>query len=193
MIMNFSQGNQEGLNPLRFILALSSFSPLFVLWAARGVAILPDIYFIPVCLFFAIVPSSFLFVREKFAKRDRDTHTLTVGKVENHSGHFLVYLFAMLLPFYSQDIEGWRDLSALLFALAIIVFLFWHLNFYYINILFAIRGYHILTVHSPRQENQHANLDSFILITRRSDLLPEQDIVGLRLSNTVYIEESNDY
>ncbi len=190
--MSFSQGNQEGLNSLRFILALSSFSPLFVLWAARGVSFLPDLYFMPGCLLFAIVPSSFLLIREKIAKRECDTHSFRVAKVENHSGHVLVYLFAMLLPFYSQDIEGWRDLSVLLFALAFIVFLFWHLNFYYINILFAIRGYHILTVHSPAQDNRHASLDSFILITRRRNLFPDQDVVCLRLSNTVFIEEPNE-
>lgn len=190
--MNLSQGNQEGLNSLRFILSLSSFSPLFVLWAARGVTFLPDKCFVTVCLLLAILPSGFLFYREKVAKSDGDTHTLKVGRAENHSGHVLVYLFAMLLPFYSQEIEGWRDLSVFLFALAFIVFLFWHLNFYYINILFAIRGYHILTVHSPAQENQHASLDSFTLITRRRGLLPDQDIVGLRISNTVFIEVPNE-
>lgn len=191
--MSRSQGNQEGLNTLRFILALSSFSPLFVLWAAKGVAFLPDLYFESACLFFAIVPSLFLVCRVKTAKKERDIHPLTVGEAENQSGHVLVYLFAMLLPFYSQSVECWRDIIALSLALAFVVFLFWHLNLYYINVWFAIRGYRILKVYSPQQENAHTSLGSFILITRRTELFPEQVIYGLRLSNTVYIEESNEY
>ena len=191
--MGFSQGNQEGLKSLRFILVLSSFSPLFVLWAARGVCFLPDVFFVPACLFLATVPSGFLFFREKTAKRHQDARTLKVGRVENHSGHLLIYLFAVLLPFYSQDVDGWRDFSALILALLFVVFLFWHLKLHYINILFALRGYRIFTVYPPQQENKHANLDSYILITRRSGLLSGQDIVGLRLSNTVYLEEPNEY
>ena len=191
--MGLSQANQEGLRFLRVILALSSFSPLFVLWAARGVAFLPDIIFVPTCILLAIVPSSFLVAREKIAKRHRDVRTLKVGRVENDSGHLLAYLFAMLLPFYSQDVNGWRELSVLVFALVFIVFLFWHLNFHYINILFAIRGYRIFTVHPQQQENEYASLDSYIVITRRSGLISGQDIVGLRLSDTVYIEEINEF
>ena len=188
--MSRSRVNQEGLSALRVILALSSFSPLFVLWAVRGVPFLPDFCFVTVCLLFAFVPSLFLYVREMIAKKERDVHPLKIGKVEDHSGQVLVYLFAMLLPFYSQNVEGWRDLSALIVALALIVFLFWHLNFYYINILFAIRGYRVLTVSCPQQEIPHAHMDRFVLITRRSDLLPHEEIFGLRLSNTVYFEES---
>lgn len=190
--MSRSQGNQEGLDALRFILALSSFSPLFVLWAAKGVVFLPGFYFEFACLFFAIVPSLFLVWREKTAKKEKDIHPLTVGEAENQSGYFLVYLFAMLLPFYSQNVECWRDLFALTLALAFVVLLFCHLNLYYINVWFAIRGYRILKVNSRPQQNPHTNRSSFILITRRTELFPEQDIIGLRLSNTVYIEESNE-
>ena len=138
--MSHSQGNREGLRYLRFILALSSFSPLFVLWAARGVTFLSDICFVSACLGLAIVPSCVLFARETIAKKQRDSRNLKVGRVENQSGHILVYLFAVLLPFYSQDVDGWRDLFAFSLALMIIVFLFWHLNFYYINLNSELNG-----------------------------------------------------
>ena len=191
--MKFPQGNQEGLNFLRFILALGSFSPLFVLWAVKGVSFLHDGILLLVCGILTVGPSYVLFWHERNAKRQKIRRPLKVGRVENQSGQILVYLFAVLLPFYSQDVDSGRDLSAFILALAFIVYLFWQLNLYYINILFALRGYRIFTVHPPHQENEFASLDSFILITRRKGLLSGQEIVGLRLSNTVYLEESNEY
>ena len=193
MNMGLSQANQEGLKFLRVILVLSSFSPLFVLWAVRGIVFLQDIFFVPVCMLLATVPSSILFLREKIAKRQRDARTLTVGRAEKHSGHLLAYLFAVLLPLYSQDVCDWRDFSSLILALVIVVFLFWHLNFHHLNMLFAIRGYHVFTVHPPQQESKHANPDSYVLITRRRGLPTGEKIVGLRLTNAVYLEETDEF
>ena len=190
MIMGPSQENREGLNLLRVTLVISSISPLFFLWAVKGVAILADIYFVPVCLFLAIFPTIILVVRERIATRQRDAHPLQVGSVEDHRGHVLIYLFAMLLPFYRQVVDGWRELSALILALIFIVFLFWHLNFHYMNILFAIRRYHVFTVYPPQHDNKYASSDSYILVTRRRSLRTGQSIVALRLSNTVYLEKS---
>ena len=59
----------------------------------------------------------------------------------------------MLLPFYSEDIGTWRDLGATLAALAFIVFLFWHLNLHYMNLLFAVRGLRVFTVYPPADGN----------------------------------------
>lgn len=189
MIVGPPQENREGLSLLRVILVLSSISPLFVLWAVKGVALLPDVYFVSVCLFLAIFPTIILLVREGIATKQRDTHVLQVGSVEDHRGRVLVYLFAMLLPFYRQVVDSWRELSALILALIFIVFLFCHLNFHYMNILFAIRRYHVFTVYPPHQDNPYASSDSYILITRRRSLPAGQSIVALRLSNTVYLEK----
>ena len=188
--MGFSKGNRDGLSLLRFFLVLSSISPLFVLWAVRGVAVLPDLYFVTVCSVLATFPTMALFWRENIARAHQDVRSLSVGRFEDNRGHVLVYLFAILLPFYRQDVESWRELSALILALAFIVFLFWHLNFHYMNILFAIRGYNVFTVYPPQQNNEYASFDSYILITRRGSLILGQSIVGLRLSNTVYMEKS---
>lgn len=46
MTVGPSQENREGLSLLRVILVLSSISPLFVLWAVKGVDLLPDVYFV---------------------------------------------------------------------------------------------------------------------------------------------------
>lgn len=188
--MGFSGKYREGLGFLRVILVLGSISPLFVLWAVKGVALLPDIYFVSTCSCFAIIPSFLLLVRERVATKQRDFHPLQVGSVEDHRGHVLIYLFAMLLPFYRQIVDGWREFSALVVALIFIVFLFWHLNFHYMNILFAIRRYHVFTVYPPNEDNNYSSGESFIVITRRRNLQSGQSIVALRLSNTVYLEKT---
>ena len=183
------QKNREGLSLLRVILVLSSISPLFVLWAVKGVALIPDVYFVSVCLFLAIFPTIVLLVREVIARKQGDAHPLQVGSVEDHRGHVLVYLFAMLLPFYRQVVDSWRDFSALILALIFIVFLFWHLNFHYMNILFAIRRFNVFTVYPPLEDNKYASSESYILITRRRNLLAGQSIVAVRISSNVYLEK----
>ena len=100
----------------------------------------------------------------------------------------LVYLFAMLLPFYSEDIGTWRDLAATIAALAFIVFLFWHLNLHYMNLLFAIRGLRVFTVYPPADGNPLTGKTRQALITRRLSLAPGEQIVAYRVSDTVYLE-----
>ena len=118
----------EGLKLARFIMALSSMSPLFFLWSIRGTNLIPDKYFVTSCLLMATLPTGFLLYREFMARKLNDTRRLVVGMTEDHRGHVLVYLFAILLPFYRQNVDTWRDFFAILAALVFIVFLFWHLN-----------------------------------------------------------------
>ena len=180
----------EGLKLARFIMVLSSMSPLFLLWSIRGTNLICDAYFVPGCLVMAALPTLFLLLRELLAKWQNDTRSLVIGKTEDHRGHVLVYLFAILLPFYRQTVDTWRDFLALLAALIFIVFLFWHLNYHYMNIVFALRGYRVLNVLSPDGESEYPNMVSFALITRRSTIQPNERIVAYRLSNTVYLEKT---
>jgi len=140
---------REGLGAARLLMVLSSISPLFILWAIRGNSLIPDGYFIAFCGLMVVVPNAFLWLRIKTAKKQKDKRELVVGGADDHRGHILSYLFAMLLPFYSAGLGSWRHLSASLAVLAFIVFLFWHLNLHYMNLLFAARGYRIFTVHPP--------------------------------------------
>ncbi len=180
----------EGLKLARLIMVLSSMSPLFFLWSIRGTNLIPDLYFVTGCLVMAIFPTGFLLLRELIAKRQNDTRLLVVGRTEDHRGHVLVYLFAILLPFYRQNVDAWRDFFALLAALVFIVFLFWHLNYHYMNIVFALRGYRVLNVLSPDGSSAQPSMVNFALITRRSNVQPDEKLVAYRLSNTVYLEKS---
>lgn len=179
---------QEGLKAARLLMVLSSISPLFILWAIRGNGLIPDIYFISFCVAMVALPNMFLGLRIRTAKKLRETREIVVGKAEDHRDHLLVYLFAMLLPFYQAVISTWRDFAAVLAALGFIVFLFWHLNLHYMNLMFAVRGYRVFTVHPPEDENPLTGKVRQVLITRRTVVLPGERIFAYRISDTVYLE-----
>jgi hypothetical protein len=178
----------EGLRFARLLMVLSSISPIFILWGIRGNKLIPDRYFLAACAVFVFVPNGFLWLRLNTAKRMSDKRELTVGKAEDHRDHLLVYLFTMLLPLYPIDLSNWRDFSAILAALGFVIFLFWHLNLHYMNILFALFRYRVFTVSTPTSDNPIGGNECYAVITRRSALGSGERIVAYRLSNTVYFE-----
>jgi hypothetical protein len=178
----------EGLKAARLLMVLSSISPLFILWAIRGNSLIPDRYFIGFSALMVVVPNAFLWLRIRTARKQKDQRHITVGAADDHRDHILVYLFAMLLPFYSEDLGSWRDLGATVAALAFIVFLFWHLNLHYMNLLFAALGYRVFTVYPPADGNPLTGKTRQAVITRRVSLSPGDRLVAYRLSDTVYLE-----
>lgn len=183
-----SSTHREGLKAARLLMVLSSISPLFILWAIRGNSLVPDRWFIGFCALMVVVPNGFLWLRIRTAKKQSDKREITVGTADDHRDHILVYLFAMLLPFYSEDVGTWRDLAATVAALAFIVFLFWHLNLHYMNLLFAALGYRVFTVYPPADGNPLTGRTRQALITRQVSLASGERIVAFRLSDTVYLE-----
>ena len=179
--------HSEGLKAARLLMVLSSVSPLFILWAIRGNSLIPDRYFIAFCTVMVVVPYAFLFLRVRTARKLQERREIVVGTAEDHREHLLVYLFAMLLPFYAADLGTWRDLAAALAALGFIVFLFWHLNLHYMNLSFAALGFRVLTVYPPK-DNSLSSKASQVLITRRVNIAPGERLVAFRLSDTVYLE-----
>ncbi|MDI7269448.1 MAG: hypothetical protein QME96_15785 [Myxococcota bacterium] len=183
-----SSTHREGLKAARLLMVLSSISPLFILWAIRGNGLIPDRFFIALCGLMVVVPNVFLGLRVRTAKKQADKRDLTVGTADDHRDHILVYLFAMLLPFYSEDLGRWRYLGASFAALAFIVFLFWHLNLHYMNLLFAVLGYRVFTVYPPADGNPLTRKTRQAVITRRVSLASGDRLVAYRLSDTVYLE-----
>lgn len=180
--------HREGLKVARLLMVLSSISPLFILWAIRGNNLIPDRYFIGFCVMMVLVPNAFLWLRIWMAKKQADKRQLTVGTADDHRDHILVYLFAMLLPFYSEDLGSLRYFGASLAALAFIVFLFWHLNLHYMNLLFAMLGYRVFTVDPPPDGNPLTGKTRQAVITRRVSITSGDQLVAYRLSDTVYLE-----
>ena len=180
--------HKEGLKTARLFMILSSISPLFILWAINGNDLIPDFYFITFCILMVAIPNAFLWYRIHTARRLQEKRELIIGKTEDHRDHILVYLFAILLPFYSAEINTWRSLSATLIAIGFIVFLFWHLNLHYMNLAFAIFGYRVFTVYPPPDDNPISGKVPFILITRCMILGTGERLIAYRLSDTVYLE-----
>lgn len=183
-----SSTHHEGLKAARLLMVLSSISPIFILWAILGNSLIPDRWFIGFCGLMVFVPNAFLWLRIRTAKKQADKREITVGTADARRDHILVYLFAMLLPFYSEDLGTWRDLGATVAALAFIVFLFWHLNLHYVNLIFAVRGLRVFTVYPPADGNALTGKARCAIITRRVSLASGDRLVAYRLSDTVYLE-----
>ena len=175
----------------RLFMVLSSLSPLFVLLAIRGNAVLQDMWFVTGCALMTLLPNGFLWLRIARARNDNDVRQLVAGVSEDHRGHVLVYLFAILLPFYQHELESVRDLAAMCIALIFIVYIFWYLNLHYMNFVFALFNYKVFTISSPQDQNPHTGREPFVLITHRRTVLPGDHIVAYRLSDTVYLERDN--
>lgn len=180
--------HSEGLKTARLLMVLSSISPLFILWAIRGNSLILDQYFVSFCALMVLLPNAFLWLRIRTAKRNNDQREVTVGSADDHRDHILVYLFAMLLPFYSEDLGTLRDLGATVAALSFIVFLFWHLNLHYMNLVFAVLGYRVFTIYPPADGNPLTGKMRYAVITRRVSLSPNEKITTYRLSDAVFLE-----
>ncbi len=181
-------GHKEGLKAARLLMVLSSVSPLFILWAIRGTEIVPDIYFLTFCALMVLAPNAFLWLRIETAKKNKDMRELVVGVAEDHREHLLVYLFAMLLPFYADTLANWRALAAALAGLGFIIFMFWHLNLHYMNILFALFGYRVFSIYPRDDGNALSGRLNYVVITPRVSLSSGERITVHRLSDTVYFE-----
>lgn len=178
----------EGLKLARLLMVLSSVSPLFILWAIRGTTLVPDVYFLTFCVLMIVVPNAFLWFRIRTTKKNQEKRELAVGVVEDNREHLLVYLFAMLLPFYADNLATWRAFAAALAGLGFVVFMFWHLNLYYMNILFALFGYRVFTLYPASDASVLSGRLNFVLITPRVSVAAGDRITAYRVSDTVYFE-----
>lgn len=178
----------EGLKFARLLMVVGSMSPLFILWAIRGDKLIPDTWLISLCAAMVLIPNFFIWLRIIISKRNEDNKQITIEESEDHRDHTLVYLFSMLLPFYSEEFGSIRNLSATITAISFIIFLFWHLNLHYMNILFAAKGYKVFTVSTPKGGNSLNEATQYVVITWRSRLPPNETITAYRISNTVYME-----
>ena len=179
---------REGLGAARFLMVLSSFSPLFILWAIRGTPLIRDRTFVLLCIVMVIVPNLFFWWRVVVVKKENNRQLIIVGSAEDRRDHVLVYLFAMLLPFYSEDLGDWRVAASTLVALAIMIVLFWHLDLHYTNLIFAILGYRVFTIHPAADGNQFTGKRRTVVITRRAHLSSGDQLFAVPVSHAVFLE-----
>lgn len=181
--------SDEGLKTTRLMMVLSSISPLFILWAIRGNKVMPSLYFTGGCLALIVLPNGILWLRIRAARTQNDLREVAIGRAEDHRDHLLVYLIAILLPFYSANLGTTREFVAAIIAICFIVFLFWNMNLHYMNLVFAALGYRVFTVYPPVDSNSRSGKGSLVVITKRAILESGDRIIAFRLSNTVLLEK----
>ncbi len=175
---------------LRFFLVLGSLSPVFILWGIRGQSSVPGNWWELGCVAMFVLPNLVLWDRIATAKRRNDTQTVEVLTARDQREHLLTYLFAMLIPLYDANLGDARSVVAVGAALAFVVFLFWHMNLHYMNLLFAFWGYRIFTVELRGAAGAGASShpETGILITKRHHIAAGTPVTGLALGGQVFLE-----
>ncbi len=187
---------EEGLGLVRLILVWSSLSPVFILWAVRGVPSIPDSLWISICLALFFCPTFLLYLFLKYAQATRNEKTVKVEKSKDQREHLLTYLFAMLIPLFQGGLGTQRDIASLVVAFLLIIFLFWHMGLHYMNLLFAMFGYRIFSVEiavgTTLGDRATHKVASCVVISRRHSLTEGEMITGYRLGGDVLVDKSTD-
>jgi hypothetical protein len=172
---------------MKLILVLACMSPLFILMAIKGVGIIPwEIYF-PTFLGLAIVPNAVLVIRILIAAKQNDRKQIQVSDYTDNREHLLTYIFAMLIPLFQTSAATEPDLYALLCAFIFVVYIFLHMELYYMNFFFAFFKYRVLSI-KPDPASGFFSV-SHVLITRRTVFTPNQTITPLRLTDFLLFEK----
>ena len=186
----------EGLELTRFILVWSSLSPVFVLWAIRGVDTIDDKYWIPICMGFFLLPNLILWVILWQTRKNENTKTIHISSSKDQREHLLTYLFAMLIPLFDANTDGMRDLIAVCIALIFVMFLFWHMRLHYMNLFFAICGYRIFTVEAKigttEKDRKRDRFVTYAVISRRQFIPDDEALTGYRLGGRVLFDKATD-
>jgi len=183
-----AEAPSQGLRFARVMMVLSGLTPLFILWALRGMDPIPDRWWIPICGLLVAIPNFALAGRLWIATRNGDRKMVTIGDADDNRDHLLVYLFAMVMPLYDLNVHEPREACAMIAALVFIVFLFWHLNLHYMNLVFALFGYRVYTVYPPDAEDGTSGRTPFVILTKRAFLRNGEKLNLIRISNGVFWE-----
>lgn len=186
----------EGLELTRFILVWSSLSPVFVLWAIRGVDAIEDKYWIPICVVLFLLPTLVLWLILRQARKSENTKTINISSAKDQREHLLTYLFAMLIPLFDANTDGMRDLIATSLAFIFVIFLFWHMRLHYMNLFFAMWGYRIFTVEArigtTEKDRRQDRFVTYAIISRRHYIPDDDTLTGYRLGGRVLFDRATD-
>ncbi|MDP2780393.1 hypothetical protein [Devosia sp.] len=186
----------EGLELTRFILVWSSLSPVFVLWAIRGVDAIQDRIWVPICIGLFLLPTLIIWLIFILARKTENTKTIQISSAKDQREHLLTYLFAMLIPLFDANTDGVRDLTAVALAFMFVMFLFWHMRLHYMNLFFAIWGYRIFTVEAKigttQKDRERDRFATYAVISRRHFIPDDVSLTGYRLGGRVLFDKVAD-
>lgn len=179
---------ENGLKFFRFLLLISSISPVFVLLALKGASFVADDYNVAYnSIMWGIFIVSFLplLIRYQIAKNEKVK--LAINKnvtpcIEEYS----TYILSIALPLCQNDLISEKNF---LFFIAMIVFVlivFYVFNLYYLNIFFYLLGYKLYKVVPSRSH-------SYVVISKKEiQEIQSKDIVAIRLTNSLFWEREVD-
>jgi len=166
---------------MRLMLVLACMAPLFILMSIRGVGLVPwEIYF-PIFIGLALIPNIYLAFRIAYAVKQNDRKRIFPINVTDNREQLITYIFAMLLPLFQSAVSTEQDLYSALCALLFVVYIFGHMELYYMNFFFSLAGYRILSIRSDASSGSLSV--SHVLITKRTSLSPTQEIQPVRITD----------
>ena len=185
-----NSGNELGF--LRALLVASSLSPVFLLWAVRGVKAIEGPLWWGSCLLLFAIPNLALLWLVRRARNRRIVQTIAVSSYTDRREHLITYLMALLIPLYDANIGDTRELVAAFLALLLVAFLFWYMRLHYINVVFAVFGYRLYEVTLMRTTTEGGAVSSMAaLISRKAALQVNVPFAAVHLGGAVLLDSDD--
>ena len=183
----------ENLKFMRLLMVVGSFSPLFILIAARGSEIINNYILILICFILIIFPNLILQRRIHIIKKNKqNVQDIKPINVTDQGEAIIIYLFAMLIPLFEADLNSLRGLISIIIAIIFLIFVFWKLNLHYINIFFTLFGYSVFVVEKEKFSGGGKKERIKIVLLSKKELLSQGRLIqAYRISDTVYIEKED--
>jgi len=167
--------------PIKILLFLSSYSPLFLLLIIKisdKIAIIP-ILLVIVTLILACIPFLLIKVFTKFKNKEAP---VTIKEINYKDGDTMSYVVTYLLPFLS--ITGTpKDVISIFILFFVLMILYINSNLVFINPVLSMFGYHIYEIQTTSNK-------TLILITKKDQLVVSSQVNLIKLdTNTYYLGE----
>lgn len=169
-------------------MVLGSLSPLFILWAIAGMKDIPDNLLVAMCIGLAILPGLLVLLREQVARKEKDIKIIEVQTASDDSANVLVYLFTIAVPLFSVNLDSVRAKFAMLGLVGFVIYMYLHLRLFFMNPLYALRGYRVFTIEPPDDDDGIGTREAFVVLSRRRTISGNSKLNTLRLSDTVFLE-----
>lgn len=167
--------------PMKTLLFLSSYAPLFVILYLRGTFKNPAVSIGLLVLAILVTAALLAFLRQ--AKRF-DAHRVVIDEASGKSSEAMSYIVTYLIPFVGVGAAGIRELVSLGIVFIVLGILYVHSNLIHMNPTLSLLGYHVFEI------QPHGSIRK-VLISRRGFLRPGTEAMVVRLSETVLLEKED--
>ena len=172
---------------LRFVFILSSISPVFFVSIFQTPKFVDQFYWSLTFSVLFLFPNLLMGLRWILAKRKNLTSVYNITKSEDGREHVFTYLFALIIPFFSEEIDSLFKLISFIFLMVFVVFIFWHMRLHYLNLIFALAGYKVLNIRVRSHPGAHSSVAErrYILLSKDEDVEAGERLRCVRLSNHI--------